>query len=192
MRSILLLGLVAMGIGVTAGTLWADLAPWPFKSPSTSPERYMQGVTQMAAVPPPNLSHIVIQVKKDATRPTLILPRPMLDRVQARREKAQATISKPQVAPLFLALAMAAGGLCLLRGRTRLAFAAGMLLVAGLALGLNRSRLEASPPPAMISAQVPRVKLGELLLDDLDIVVKPKHDQITLTLPASLLPRLRR
>jgi hypothetical protein len=192
MRSILLAGLVVLGIGVTAGTSGADVAPWPFRSPSTDPARFIKTVPCMAAVPPPNVSRIVVEVKKDATRPTLILPRPMLDRVQARQQTKQDTIGgKPQFNPLLLALALAAGGLCLLRGRMRVAFAAGMLLLAGVTLGVNRTELQAATPPVR-PAHPYRVKLGELLLDDVEIIVKPDHDQITLTLPPSVLPRLRR
>lgn len=184
MRSLLLVGLTVTILGITAGILWADI---PGPGPRPNRFRHLQSVPQMAAVPPPNAWRIQIEVSKVVSKPRLVLPRSALERVLERTETKKETVGfGPQLDHLLFAFLLAVVGLYLLRGRTRVVFATGLMALIGITLGSQHARLEASPPVAE-----KKLRLGELLLEDVEIVVKPDQDVVTLTLPPSILSRLR-
>ncbi len=183
MRSLLVLALVLVTTVAARGDM-------PFPGKRSNLDRFQQQirtVPQMAAVPPPNAFHITVEVSKDAHQPLLVVPRPMLDRVRSQIEVKQGeTVSFPNLpwGQLLFALLLAAGGLCLLRGRTRLAFAAALLLTAGVTLGLQHTPLEAAPPQV-----AKQVRVGDMLIENVRIVVLPEDGELKLTLPPGVLPR---
>jgi hypothetical protein len=169
---------------VMPGFAWADL---PGPGPRPDRFRHLQGVPQMAAVPPPNTWRVQIEVSSAVTRPRLILPRPALEHVMERQQREHETIGGlPQLDRLLCAFVLAAFGLYLVRGRTRVALAACLLLVSIVSFCSPDSRVEAAPP-----ASVKKLRLGELLLENVEIVIKAEHDDITLTLPPAVLTRLK-
>lgn len=158
--------------------LWGDIP-----GPGPRPPR---PVPQMVAMPPPNVSFLLIEVNADIRQPRLLIPSPMLERVRAAEpEKRQETVEVIglHIEHLLPALALALGGLCLLRGQARLAVAAALLLTVGVTLGVGRSRLEASAP-------VTSIRVGEVVLDDVEVIVSPEWGEVKLTLPPAVAARL--
>lgn len=189
MRSLLLIALFAL-LCISSEMAWADvLSPYPWSGSNRNRDRFLhlQSVPQMAAVPPPNAWRVQIEVSKDVTKPRLILPRGALEHVMASQESKKETVGeRPKQWTLFLTFALASVGLFLFRGRTRIAFAVSLVVIVGVSLGFNRDRLEAAPTEV-----VKKMRLGELLLEDVEVVVKPDQDAIMLTLPPSIVPQIR-
>jgi hypothetical protein len=184
--------IVMSGVFLVAAAGWvcADVLPVfpdPGPNPKPRPHPGPGPVPQLAAMPPPNASAILIEVSDKVQQATLVIPKPFLERVSAaepaRRQETIEVVGL-HLEHLLPALALALGGLCLLRGRTRLAFAAALLLTVGVTLGVGRSRLEATPP-------MTQIRLGEVVLDDVKIVVSPEWGEVKLTLPPAVAARFR-
>jgi hypothetical protein len=148
----------------------------------------------MAAVPPANAWRVVIEVNPEATRPVLSIPRTALARVPARGEEARRQgvvgVGSPVVS-LLLGLGLAGGGLYLLRGRARVAFATALLLAVGFGGWANRSRLEANAPlPADLREKLEAVRIGDVLLEDVRVET-PDDGEVKLTIPPGLLSKFR-
>ena|SRR5581483_1808089 len=198
MRSYMLIGSVALVLGTAAGSLWGDI-PGPGPRP---PRPRHDAVPQMADVPPPNATRIVVEVSKEVTHPRLVIPKPLLERVPPHKETIGPVtfgFRIPSLDHLLFALVLAMGGLYLLRGRVRLAFATVMLLAIGVTLGLGRSCLEAAdagipplPLPHHSYAKEVARYAGKVVLEDLEIVVSPDWGEVKLTLPPSAVPELKR
>ena len=152
--------------------------------------RDIQPIPQIGAVPPPNLSHIRIEVSAAVQQPQLVIPKPMLERIHPAQPTSarQGSVGRIDLHLKYLlpTLALAFGGLCLVRGRTGLAFAAAILLTVSVMLTVGRSRLEASPPPTT------QLHLGAVVLDDVEIVVNPEPCEVKLTLPPDVAARFRK
>ena len=87
--------------------------------------------------------------------------------------------------------ALVGGGLCLLRGRVRLAFAAATLLAVGVTLGSGQSNLAlATPPPPTPVPETTSIRVGDVLLENVQVVVSPDWGDVKLTLPPSVAARL--
>jgi hypothetical protein len=176
--------LLAVGllVGMSASLTWADVGPpWLRSRPHGRQFEHL-------APEPPNATHITVEVSKTATQPVLSIPRPLLSHVKPAGQSRQQEIGgfmPPQLVPLFVALALAGGGLCLLRGRMRIAFAAVILLAVGATFGVNRTTLANAPPPHPVY-HIPQV--GEVLLENVRIEVMPEQGELRLTIPANALP----
>jgi hypothetical protein len=152
--------------------------------------RDIQAIPQMGAVPPPNLSHIRIEVSASVLQPQLVIPKPMLERIHPTQPASarQGSVGRIDLHLEYLlpTLTLAFGGLCLFRGRTGLAFAAALLLTVSVMLTAGRSRLEASPPLAT------QLHLGAVVLDNVQVVVNPEPCEVKLTLPPAVAARFRK
>jgi hypothetical protein len=186
MRPLVLIGAVIVVLAAEC-SLWADLPGPPGRPRPHREDRWP--IPQIADLPPPNLSHIRIEVNADAQHPQLVIPKPMLERIHPAQPGTtpQGTVGRVDLHLEYLlpAIALAFGGLCLFRGRTGLAFAAAILLTVSVMLSVGRSRLEASPPSTT------QLHLGAVTLDDVQIVVNPEPCEVKLTLPPAVAARFR-
>src|SRR5258708_7100051 len=123
MRLLLCMSAAVLTVASSAGYLRADIPPLPGekRTPRPRPGPW-EPIPQMAAIPAPNAAHVTVEVSKTATQPRLVVPRPLLERVKSREVRQQVIggFVTPPVELLLCALALAGGGLCLLRGRARL------------------------------------------------------------------------
>src|SRR5262249_33613350 len=140
MRTMLLIGLVSVGLGLTAGSLFGDVPPFGGGKRPERDDPLAPPVPQIAALPPPNATHLTIVVSKDVTKPRLEIPGPVLEKCAPKGEKVgeNRNLRLPVAGSLVFALALAGGALFLVRGRTRWA-ATAMLLAVGVALSSGHS-----------------------------------------------------